>query len=228
MRLALISLSLVKHLLILSFVLLGFAATAQDGKLMLNGNVTLEGAPLADAEIKIFKSDGGLKYSSANNVGAFVATLDLNTEYIVSVSEKGYATRTVTVLTEVPATAKAGEFIQSITLNLTKVRKDYKGNTVREETAGGVMFNEQTKSFVTVTRDISRIKEEQELAAQRAKEREEARAKALDAARAQTRLDSIARAREQFIADSIANGALMQEQLKASKEQAVQDSLAAV
>ncbi|MGB0917893.1 MAG: hypothetical protein ACPGU4_09905, partial [Flavobacteriales bacterium] len=127
---------------------MGFAATAQDGKLVLNGNVTLEGAPLANAEIKIFKANGGLKYSSANNVGKFISTLDLNTEYIVSVSEKGYATRTVTVLTEVPGTAKGGEYTQTVTLNLRKARKDYKGNTVREETGGGVMFDEGTRSFV--------------------------------------------------------------------------------
>ena len=58
---------------------------------MLNGNVTKEGQPLGEAEVKIFRLDGGLKYSYANNTGKFVASLDLNSEYVVSVSEKGYA-----------------------------------------------------------------------------------------------------------------------------------------
>ncbi|MCB9190058.1 MAG: hypothetical protein H6602_00115 [Flavobacteriales bacterium] len=97
--------------------------------------------PLPEAEIKIFKVDGGLKYSYANNVGKFVATLDLGTEYVVSVSEKGYATRTITVLTEVPEGTN-GEYTQTVTLDLQKMRSDLKGNTIREETAGGVMFNE--------------------------------------------------------------------------------------
>ena len=228
MRLALISSSLVKQLFILSLVLIGFAASAQTGKLVLNGNVTVEGSPLAEAEIKIFRPDGGLKYSNANNVGKFVATLELNTEYIISVSEKGYATRTITVLTEVPAGSNDSEYVQTVTLDLRRSRLDHKGKTVREETAGGVMFNEQTKSFVTVTRDISRIKEDIAAAEEAAKKRQEARELAMAAAREQAILDSISNAWARFIADSIANWAQMQEDLKAAREQAVQDSLAAV
>jgi hypothetical protein len=219
---------LVKQFIILAFILIDIGAYAQNGNLVLNGNVTLEGAPLPNAEIKIFKPDGGLKYSSANNVGKFVATLDLGTEYIISVSEKGYSTRTITVLTELPHTVKGGEFSQTVTIDLRKTRKDYEGKTVREETAGGVMFNEQTKSFVTVTRDISRIKEDIAAAEEAARKRKEVKEKAMAQLREQQRLDSIIRAREQFVADSIANWAIVQEQLKSEREQAVQDSLAAV
>jgi hypothetical protein len=80
----------------------------------------------------------GLQYSYANNVGRFRASLDLNQEYIVSVSETGYATRSITVLTEVPK-GKEGQFTQEVTLDLQRMRTDAKGKSIREESAGGVM-----------------------------------------------------------------------------------------
>jgi hypothetical protein len=109
-----------KQFFIPLFLLLTSVSFAQNGKLVLNGNVTKEGQPLAEAEIKIFKIDGGLKFSYANNVGKFVASLELNTEYVVSVSEKGYATRSITVMTKVPASA-TGDHAQNVTIDLRKL-----------------------------------------------------------------------------------------------------------
>ncbi len=219
---------MVKHIVILFFTLNGFATLAQDGKLVLNGLVTKEGQPLGDGEIKIFKADGGLKYSYANNVGRFTASLDLNTEYIVSASEKGYATRTITVLTEVPDNAKGGNYKEDVMLDLQRMRTTYRGKRVREENGGGVMFNKGAGAFVTVTRDISRIKEDMAAAEAAKKRREELRRKAMTELRAKERLDSIARARERFIADSIANWERRQDSLLVAKEQNRLDSIAAV
>ena len=64
--------------------------------------MTKQGAPLGEAEVKIFKASGGLQYAYANNVGNFRTALDLNQEYIVSVTEPGFATRSMTILTEIP------------------------------------------------------------------------------------------------------------------------------
>lgn len=113
---------------ILTILLLLTALTASaQGRLTINGLVTKQGAPLDGAEVKIFKTSGGLQYAYGNNTGKFRTVLDLGQEYIISVTEPGFATRSMTILTETPKETR-GEFEQDIVLDLQPMRKDGKGN----------------------------------------------------------------------------------------------------
>jgi hypothetical protein len=196
--------------------------------LTLKGAVTKEGTPLPDAEVKIFQRDAGLSFRYANAGGSFQAQLELEKEYLISVKEPGYETATMAIITELPKGVKAGSFEQAVTINLEKLKKSPKGKTYREVSAGGVMYNKSSNGFVKVDRDISRLKEEMAAAAEAKKRRDEERKKALAAAKEQARLDSIVNARENFIADSIANAELYAVEYAKMREQEVADSIAAV
>ncbi|MFT4524826.1 MAG: hypothetical protein ACI9FU_000627 [Granulosicoccus sp.] len=196
--------------------------------LTLTGSVTKEGVPLPEAEVKIFQRDAGLSFRYADASGSFQTQLELEKEYLISVKEPGYETATLAVITELPKGVTGSSFEQAITINLEKLKKSPKGKTYREVSAGGVMYNKSSNGFIKVDRDISRLKEEMAAAAEAKKRREEERKKAMAAAKEQARLDSIVRAKEQFIEDSIANAEQFALDFAKKREQEVADSIAAV
>jgi hypothetical protein len=209
--------------------MLASMAVAQDGgRLTLNGTVTRIGVPVNNAEVKIFRTDGKLRFAYSNNAGKFRVVLEMDKEYIVSVAEPGSAAATVTVLTEVPADKRGGQFEREVALDLQPIRKDSKGKVKREDSNTGIMFNKGSGEFVTVNRSISKIKEEQALAEEAERKRKEAAERTRLAMLELNRQDSIRRADEERARQA---AALTEQDLlaqAAAKEKATADSLAAV
>ncbi len=175
----------------LGFLLFNLNSFSQN-KLRIDGQLALETGSISSAVVKIEKNGRSAGTASVASSGSFELDLDLNSEYIITVTQPGYITRKFKILTHVPAEAvEDGLNSEALPVYLTQ---QFDGGPSGNAIDATLKFNQALYSFdfdkaefVSIAlqkRKLDPIKAQADVAA-KAKAAEEAKAKAEQMAKLQ-------------------------------------------
>ncbi|HEY8366619.1 MAG TPA: hypothetical protein VIL57_05680 [Bacteroidia bacterium] len=173
-------------------------------KLSIDGQLSLETGTISGATVKLEKNGRSAGTVNVSSSGAFDLDLDLNAEYIITITQSGYITRKIKILTNVPAEAVSdGLNAEALPIYLTKT---YPGGPDGSKIDATLKFNQvlyafefDKSEFASIALQKKKLDPEKSkaIAAEEAQKAEEAKAKAAQMAKLQAEYEEQVRKAEE-------------------------------